>query len=181
MILISRADKKGQCYPSQELICKDTGIQSENTVRKAIRGLINRGLIFRVPTSRVSSTTYQVTHDIYKSIQIADRKYKEEKDRAMKTNPPPDEVIYPSRHKSKPPHQMRTKEYTEKKNPVVKEERENNNVSKLRLSQILKHTAKPLFDSELDPKRKAKADADLEHIRAQNLLREAKIQDERMN
>ncbi|MFI5322074.1 MAG: helix-turn-helix domain-containing protein, partial [Thermodesulfobacteriota bacterium] len=118
--LLRRADKNGRSFPSLARIRKDSGGMSENTVRKAIRGLINKCLILKVSVIPGGKTTYQVSHDIQRTINIADERYRNKKKKANRLTPSPDEGVSPSRNESIPPHQMRTKEYPKKETETNK-------------------------------------------------------------
>lgn len=60
--LVRRCNKQGVCFPSIEKIKKDTGIRSDNTVRKHLKNLLVSGLIRRRlrPAKKYSRYEYQI-------------------------------------------------------------------------------------------------------------------------
>ncbi len=65
-----RADKKGRSYPSVEKICSDCGFGSRNTVYKAMKSLIEAGLIRREPVPGRSHNCF-VSKELYQIIEGA--------------------------------------------------------------------------------------------------------------
>ena len=122
--LIRRANKSGECFPSLARICRDTGIKSENTVRKTITSLISNKFVTLLSTKQGCSNRYQVSPIIYETIKLADSKYKNKKQQQKKLTPSFDEGITPSKGVHIPPHEMSTKE-NKKENNFFKENGEN--------------------------------------------------------
>lgn len=74
MYFMRRADKGGRSFPAVGRICRDCGIKSENTVRKAVRGLERAGLVRKTEhTGRPHY--YTVVKDLYEVILLAKEKY----------------------------------------------------------------------------------------------------------
>ncbi|KAB2820692.1 MAG: helix-turn-helix domain-containing protein, partial [Candidatus Dadabacteria bacterium] len=65
-----RADKKGRSFPSVERICRDCGFGSRNTAYKAMKTLINAGLIRREPVPGRSHNCF-VSQKLYQVIEGA--------------------------------------------------------------------------------------------------------------
>ncbi len=121
--LIRRANKSGECFPSLARICRDTGIKSENTVRKTITSLISNKFVTLLSTKQGCSNRYQVSPIIYETIKLADSKYKNKKQQQKKLTPSFDEGVTPSKGVHIPPHEMSTKE-NKKENKFFKENSE---------------------------------------------------------
>ena len=122
--LIRRANKSGVCFPSLGTIRKDTGIKSENTVRKAIKGLISKNLVTLLSSKQGCSNRYKVSPKIDETIKLADYKYKNKKQQQKKLTPSFDDGVTPSKVVYIPPHEMSTKE-NKKENKFFKENSEN--------------------------------------------------------
>lgn len=122
--LIRRANKSGECYPSLARICRDTGIKSENTVRKTISSLISKKFVTLLSRKQGCSNRYQVSPTIYETIKLADSKYNNKKQQQKKLTPSFDEGVTPSKSMHKPTHEMSTKE-NKKENKFFKENSEN--------------------------------------------------------
>jgi len=69
-----RADREGRSFPSVERICRDCGFKSENTARKAVRNLVERGLI-RMESVPGRSYNFFVSREFYRVIETAKGKY----------------------------------------------------------------------------------------------------------
>lgn len=122
--LIRRANNSGVCFPSLGLICKHTGIKSENTVRKAIKGLISKNFVTLLSRKQGCSNRYQVSPIIHETIKRAASEYKNKKQQQKKLTPSSDEGVTPSKGVRIPPHEMSTKE-NKKENNFFKEKSEN--------------------------------------------------------
>jgi len=122
--LIRRANKSGECFPSIARICRDTGIKSENTVRKTITSLISNKFVTLLSTKQGCSNRYQVSPIIYETIKLADNKYNNKKQQQKKLTPSFHEGVTSSKGMHIPPHEMSTKE-NKKENKSFKENSEN--------------------------------------------------------
>lgn len=69
-----RADKGGRSFPSVNRICRDCGIKSRNTVRKAVKGLEKAALVRKVEVTG-RPHYYIVSKEFYDVIQAAKEKY----------------------------------------------------------------------------------------------------------
>jgi len=125
--LIRRADCEGISFPGLPRICRDTGIRSENTVRKAIRGLVVKQLVFKIEERLGRVTKMKVSPAIYQSIKIADENYRKKNGKKVKEESNTysgDEGVTPSFDKPNPLHDMSTKE-EKKENPFFFKEESN--------------------------------------------------------
>ena len=69
-----RADREGRSFPSVERICRDCGFKSENTARKAVRNLVERGLI-RMESVPGRSYNFFVSRELRRVIENAKAGY----------------------------------------------------------------------------------------------------------
>ena len=69
-----RSDRAGRSFPSVDRICRDCGMKSENTARKAVRNLVSAGLIHKklVPGR---SHDYFVSRELCRVIEEAKERY----------------------------------------------------------------------------------------------------------
>lgn len=110
--LIRRADRDGECFPGIPRIGKDTGIKSDNTVRKVLRRLMDKKLIRRTGRTYRNVQILMITPSIYESIKISNEQYRSRKCMQSKNymNPSIIEVVTPSNYDLRTHQHMSTKE-----------------------------------------------------------------------
>jgi len=146
-----RADKSGKSFPSVKRICRDCGIKSANTVRKATKGLEKAGLVRKIEHT-VRPHYYIVAREFYEVIQAAKEKYfgngnggdaKEVNNKTSQlkymlgqiSSPTPSEYDHPCTDNDPPPDQNLTpKEYTYKEH-TTKVDTENTKTRKKRVEE----------------------------------------------
>ena len=133
LYFLRRADKAGRCFPSVARIASDCGFKSENTARKAVRGLESSGLV-HITCHNGRPNYYTVTRELYEVILLAKEKYNGS-GQAVKTpvevdemqrldymlscvsSPTPSKYEDPPSNNEPPPLQnLNPKEYTYKEN-----------------------------------------------------------------
>ena len=89
-----RADRQGRSFPSVERICRDCGFGAQNTVRKAVKGLEQRGLL-RVERKASRSNQFYVAGWLYGVIKAsrgksgsASRRHDDDEDALLHDSPP---------------------------------------------------------------------------------------------
>jgi hypothetical protein len=120
--LCRRADEDGLSFPSLKRICKDTGIKSNNTVLKALKGLYELGIVKKLsPLRKRGSNRYILSEAVLKII------YSNSKQSTVinnKTDPSNIEHQYAndehpySNIELEHTHILSTKEYPDKENPI---------------------------------------------------------------
>jgi len=120
--LCRRADKHGLSFPSLGKICEDTGIRSDNTVRKALKGLYELGIVKKLSSLRKrGSNRYVLSEAVLKII------YSNSKQSTVinnKTDPSNIEHQYAndehpySNIELEHTQILSTKEYPDKENPI---------------------------------------------------------------
>jgi len=168
--LIRRANKSGVCFPSIDRICKDTGIRSQNTVRKAIKELISKNLVTLLSRKRGCSNWYQVSPIIYETIKLAGENNNKKKHQQKELTPSFHEGVTPSNGAHIPPHQMSTKE-NKKENKFFKENSENLVIEKEVLGKGIGNGNKAFSTNTLKFKN---------HKKEKNLLKKLGVNPKRM-
>lgn len=89
-----RADRRGRSFPSVERICRDCGFGAQNTARKAVKGLEQRGLL-RVERKASRSNQFYVAGWLYGVIKAsrgksgsASRRHDDDEDVLSHESPP---------------------------------------------------------------------------------------------
>jgi DNA-binding transcriptional regulator YhcF (GntR family) len=119
-----RADRAGRSFPSVERICRDCGIKSQSTVRKALKGLEREGLV-RIERKPSKSNSFYVAGWLYEVIERAKDRHVAKKKNAAVTAPdetdrdswtdiPQNLYPCPSEFVPSTPQNLTPKEYTVK-------------------------------------------------------------------
>ncbi len=172
--LIRRADKTGECYPSIPRIGRDTGIKSENTVRKALRGIMNKKLVRRTGRTYRNVHIMKITPSIYQSIIRSSEKNRITKNvkRDSYINPSIIEVVTPSNNDLQPHEYLSTKE-EKNEYPFFKENKKGYSTNSLKKNSFRRKCNK----NDNDPSIITKLDLEIPVNQAKRILGEFGIKE----
>ena len=124
--LMRRANDTGESFPGLPKICEDTGIKDTRTVSKVVRSLEGAGWVNRFSKGIGRKTHYQLCPLICKLVGKKTNKSRNKKEsstpaREVGTPDAVRQIVTPANYACLPPHEMHSKEYPEKENPMSKE------------------------------------------------------------